>query len=249
MFHLKIFVAEFIGIFAFVFVGVSAAMTGAGLLAVALAYGFTLAIFTYAYGYISGAHFNPAVTFGLALHGRIQWGRAIVSYMVPQFLGAFCAAFLLSRYVGDISAGATTGTFAEHIPMRAMAVEAFLTFLLVNSILHTSLPGYGRHASAWTIGMTMTVCILAGGALTGASLNPARTFGIGVFTALSFTNVYTYIVYFFGPLIGSTLAVMAYNFFNGGIAEHEETSAPEKEPAAPMPAKKSAGKSPKAKRK
>ena len=104
MFNSKVFLAEFIGTFALIFIGAGAGIAGAGLVGVALAYGLVLAVFWYAYGHISGAHINPAVTFGLALNGTIKWGQAFVSYMLPQFLGALCAAFLLKTFVGDISA-------------------------------------------------------------------------------------------------------------------------------------------------
>ena len=72
MFNSKVFVAEFIGTFALVFIGAGAGMVGAGLVGVALAYGFTLAVFYYAYGHISGTHVNPALTFALALNNTIK---------------------------------------------------------------------------------------------------------------------------------------------------------------------------------
>ncbi len=68
----------------------------------------------------------------------------------------------------------------------------------------------------------MVVAILAGGPFTGASLNPARTFGPAIFSQPSISNIYTYIIYFFGPLIGSTLAVIVFNFLNGEEVEEVE---------------------------
>ena len=61
--------------------------------------------------------------------------------------------------------------------------------------------------------MTYAFAIMDGLPFTGASMNPARTFGPAIFALPSFSNVYTYVIYFFGPLIGSTLAVLVYNFF------------------------------------
>src|SRR5688572_29082808 len=138
MFNLKVFLAEFIGTFALVFIGAGAGITGAGLVAVALAHGLTIAVFVYAYGHISGTHINPAVTFALALNGTIKWGQAIF-YWIAQFAGSILAAYLLLNMVtplgGDITGGGTVGALmAQDIPhpIIAMIVEAVLTFLLVN---------------------------------------------------------------------------------------------------------------------
>jgi MIP family channel proteins len=227
MFNSKVFLAEFIGTFALVFVGAGAGIVQAGLLGVALAYGFTLAVFAYAYGHISGTHVNPAVTFGLALNGTIKWGQAIF-YWIAQFAGAILAAYLLKIFVesvgGTINAGATVGALTDKAPVMAMVVEAILTFFLVNTILHTAVAGKGGAFAGWAIGTTFAFAILVGGPLTGASLNPARTFGLAIFAAPSLTNVYTYVIYLFGPLIGSTLAVIVFNFFNGesDVEEIEE---------------------------
>ncbi len=243
MFNSKVFLAEFIGTFALTFVGVAAGMSGAGLVAVALAHGFTLAVFAYAYGHISGTHVNPAVTFGLALNGTIKWGEAVF-YWIAQFAGAIFAAFLLSKFVGDISGGATVGSLTTSNPIMAMVVEAILTFFLVNTILHTAVAGNGGKFAGWAIGTTLAFAILAGGPLTGASLNPARTFGPAIFSAPSLTNVNSYVIYLFGPLIGSTLAVIVYNFFNSTeeIVEAEivveETPVKAKKPTARKTTKK-----------
>jgi MIP family channel proteins len=225
MFNSKVFVAEFIGTFALVFIGAGAGMVNAGLVGIALAYGFTLAVFYYAYGHISGAHVNPAVTFALALNNTVKWGQAVF-YWIAQFAGAILAAWFLQfmavKLGGTIEGGATTGLLTEAQPVLAMIVEAILTFFLVNTILHTAVAGNGGNFAGWAIGATLTFAILGGGALTGASLNPARTFGPAIFVAPSYTNVYTYVIYFFGPLIGATLAVLVYNFLNGIGNEVEE---------------------------
>jgi MIP family channel proteins len=240
MFNSKVFLAEFIGTFALTFIGVAAGMSGAGLVAVALAHGFTLAVFAYAYGHISGTHVNPAVTFGLALHGMVKWGEAVF-YWIAQFAGAIFAAFLLHQFVGDISGGATVGSLTASNPIMAMVVEAILTFFLVNTILHTAVTGNGGNFAGWAIGTTLAFAILAGGPLTGASLNPARTFGPAIFSAPSFTNVNSYVIYLFGPLIGATLAVIVYNFFNSTPEVVEEVVEAEVVlEAAPVKAKRTA---------
>lgn len=225
MFNSKVFLAEFIGTFALVFIGAGAGIVNAGLVGVALAHGFTLAVFAYAYGHISGTHVNPAVTFALALNGTVKWGQAAF-YWIAQFAGAIFAAFVLKLAVeslgGDISAGATVGALTSAQPIYAMVIEALLTFFLVNTILHTAVAGKGGAMAGWAIGATLTFAILAGGPFTGASLNPARTFGPAVFSQPSFTDVYTYVIYFFGPLIGATLAVIVFNFFNETAEEDDE---------------------------
>src|SRR5204863_1426205 len=99
----------------------------------------------YTYGYISGSHINPAVTFGLALNNTIKWVDA-VGYWIAQFAGAIVAAYVLKIVVvsvnlGDIQGGATAGTLTESAPFIAMGIEIILTFFLVNTILHTAVAG------------------------------------------------------------------------------------------------------------
>lgn len=232
MFNSKVFIAEFVGTFALVFIGMAAGIVQAGLVGVALAHGLTLAVFAYAYGHISGTHVNPAVTFGLALNGTVKWGQAVF-YWIAQFAGAILAAFLLKVAVeslgADISGGATLGALTESQPIMAMVFEAILTFFLMNTILNTAVSGKGGALSGWAIGTTLVVAILAGGPFTGASLNPARTFGPAIFSQPSISNIYTYIIYFFGPLIGSTLAVIVFNFLNGEEVEEVEVDDEEME--------------------
>lgn len=217
MFNYKVFVAELIGTFALVFVGAAVGMYNAGLLAVALAHGLTLAVFAYAFGHISGTHINPAVTFGLALNGTIQWIEALV-YWVAQFAGALLAAFALNAAVGTVSAEAfgaaqTTGVLTEQFPYYALGVEALLTFFLVNTVLHTAVAGKGGPLAGWAIGTTLAIAILAGGPLTGASLNPARTFGPAAVAGTA-ANGMMYLIYFLGPLVGSAVAVAVFRLLN-----------------------------------
>lgn len=257
MFNLKVFVAEFIGTFALVFVGAAAGMYNVGLLGVALAHGLTLAVFAYAYGHISGTHINPAVTLGLASNGNIKWSDAVV-YWFAQFSGAALAAFLLRTFVSLIdvnafSATATTGVLTTDYPYHALAVEALLTFFLVNTVLHAAVDGKAGPLAGLAIGLTLTIAILAGGPLTGASLNPARTFGPALFTTSSggrdFLNPMLYLVYFVGPFVGSILAVLVYQLFKYEPAELEEFEEIEvveevvvEEPVVVEPVKKTARK-------
>ena len=217
MFNYKVFVAELIGTFALVFVGSSIGLYDAGLLAVALAHGLTLAVFAYVFGHISGTHINPAVTFGLALNGTVRWGEAAV-YWVAQFAGAVLAAFVLSSIVGLVNAEAfagaqTTGVLTQNFPYYAVVVEALLTFFLVTTVLHTAVAGKAGPMAGWAIGTTLAIAILAGGPLTGASLNPARTFGPAAVAGTARDGM-LYLVYFLGPLLGSAIAVGAYRLLS-----------------------------------
>lgn len=221
MFNYKVFVAELIGTFALVFVGAAAGIynagSNAGLLTVALAHGLTLAVFVYAFGHISGTHINPAVTFGLALNGTVKWTEALV-YWIAQLVGAILAAYALYAIVGTVSAEAftatqTTGVLTERFPYYALAVEALLTFFLVNTVLHTAVAGKGGPLAGWAIGTTLAIAILAGAPLTGASLNPARTFGPAVVAGAA-GNGMMYLIYFLGPLVGAAVAVAVYRLLN-----------------------------------
>jgi len=225
MFNSKVFLAEFIGTFALIFVGLSAGIVNSDLIGIAIAYGLTMAVFVYAYGHVSGAHFNPAVTFGLALNGTVKWAQAVV-YWVAQFAGAILAVFFLKTLVeslgADISGVVTVGALNEPQPILAMVVEAILTFFLLNTILQTMVNGKNSIFAGWAIGATLALATLIGIPFTGASLNPARTLSTAIFAAPSLTSVYTYVIYFFGPLLGATLAVIVSNFLNGTAEEVEE---------------------------
>ena len=237
MFNYKVFVAEFIGTFALVFVGSAAGVYGqsVGLLGIALAHGLTVAAFVYVYGHISGTHINPAVTLGLALNGTVKWTEALV-YWVAQFAGAVVAAFLLRTFLTPLSptafgGAATSGllTDATKFPFYyAMGLEALLTFFLVNSVLHAAVDGKAGQFAGLAIGITLTIAILAGGPLTGASLNPARSFGPALFTSVIKTGIHDYqnpmfyLIFFVGPFIGSLAAVLLYQFFKFEFVRSEE---------------------------
>lgn len=237
MFNSKVFVAEFIGTFALVFVGSAAGVYGQsmGLLGIALAHGLTLSAFIYVYGHISGTHVNPAVTLGLALNGTVKWTEALV-YWVAQFAGAVVAAFLLRTFLTVISPTAFTGaatsgllTDATKFPFYyAMGLEALLTFFLVNSVLHAVVDGKAGQFAGLAIGITYTIAILAGGPLTGGSLNPARSFGPAVFTSAldankpDIQNPMLYVIFFAGPFIGSIVAVLIYKLLKYEPATTED---------------------------
>jgi len=226
MFNSKVFVAEFIGTFALVFVGTGAGIVVSGdLVGVALGYGLTLAVFVYAYGHISGAHLNPAVTFGFALNGTVKWMQAVF-YWLAQFAGAILAVFFLKTLVeplgADINQIVTSGILTESQPILAMVLEAVLTFFLVNTFLYTMVEGKSGVFASWAIGATLAFTTMIGFLFTGDAMNPARTLAAAIFANPSLASVYTYVIYLFGPLLGSTLAVIIFNFFAGEAVEEED---------------------------
>ena len=173
----KELIAEFIGTFSLIFIGAGAAAVSDSLVAIALAHGLTVMAFTYAYGDISGTHINPAVTIGLLAGGQIKAGKA-VGYIIVQLLGGILGASALSYVLG-----AHAGALGATVPAsgigngQAFVLELFLTFLLVNSIYHSAVSGRAGNLAPVAIGLTLAACIMMGGPLTGASLNPARSLG------------------------------------------------------------------------
>lgn len=201
------FFAEVIGTFALVFVGAGVVAQGeAGLIGVAAAFGLVIATFVYLFGDLSGAHFNPAVTFSLALNGTVKWSQAIF-YWIAQFLGATLAAAALLFVFGDAGNGLGATVPAVGI-FQALLVEALLTFFLAQAVLFAAVEGLAGKRAGFVIGLTLFFAILMGGPLTGASLNPARSFGPAVFS----NNLDTFWIYLVGPLAGAALATGVYRF-------------------------------------
>jgi MIP family channel proteins len=204
--------AEFIGTFTLVFIGAGAmalVVSGAspgGLVGVALAHGLALVVIVYAWGAVSGGHVNPAVTFGLALTGRFPWVRA-VRYWIAQLLGAVAASYLLLVLIGRQGDLGMTMPSASVSPWQAIVIEAVLTFFLVTAVFASAVAGRNGNGAALAIGLVLTMDILMGGVLTGASMNPARSFG----PALVMGNLGDLYIYFIGPLLGGGVAALLYD--------------------------------------
>lgn len=202
--------AEGIGTFTLVFIGAGAgalaASSGAGIVGVALAHAIALSVIVYAWGAVSGAHVNPAVTFGVAIAGRMSWVQA-ARYWVVQLLGGALAALLLRSLIG------TEGSLGMTVPSpglatwRAVVIEAVLTFFLVTAVFGSAIAGRNGNAAGLAIGLVLGMDILMGGSLTGASMNPARSFGPAV-AMLDFSALP---IYFLGPLVGGGLAALVYD--------------------------------------
>ena len=203
-------IAEFIGTFALIFVGIGAIKTaGHDVVAVALAHGLTIAAFVSATMHISGGHLNPAVTFGVLCGGHISWADA-VRYWIAQLLGGVCAALiLLAVYDRGVIIAGTPQLAGNLTPGQGILVEAILTFFLVFVVHATGVDERGRRVAGLAIGSTITLDILFGGPLTGAAMNPARVFGPAV--AANFWPAHY--VYWLGPLLGGAAAGLVYRVF------------------------------------
>jgi aquaporin Z len=191
-------IAEFLGTFTLVFIGAFAvAVTGFGnanavVLVPALAHGLILVALAFAYGGISGGHFNPAVTVGMLVGGKIDIVKA-AAYIVVQLVAGIVAAFVLKFLLVDpTNFGATVGALTKDNVIQASVIEGILVFFLVSTIYQTAVHGRAGNVAAIAIGFTLAACILAGGYYTGASLNPARTLGPALASGdLSYVLPYT----------------------------------------------------------
>lgn len=198
----KVWLAEFIGTAALIFVGAGAGALGiGGLVGVALAHGLVLVGLAYAYGGVSGTHINPAVTLAVTLAGKLKWEQA-ARYWLAQMLGGAFGAGLLYVALGSGSSLGATLPAGSVTPLQAIVVEAVLTFLLATVVLRTAVQKDGTPFAGVAIGLTLAALILMGGPLTGASLNPARTFGPALFTG----NLASLWIYILGPFAGAALA-------------------------------------------
>jgi MIP family channel proteins len=201
-------IAEFIGTFALIFVGIGAIKTAGGqdTLAIALAHGLTIAAFVSATMHISGGHLNPAVTFGVVCSGHMTWAAAI-RYWIAQLLGGTAAALIcLSLFGHDVVVTGTPQLAINLTPAQGILVEAILTFFLVFVVHGTGVDERGRRVAGLAIGATITLDILFGGPLTGAAMNPARVFG----PALAAGFWKAHYVYWLGPMLGGALGGFVY---------------------------------------
>jgi aquaporin Z len=206
-------VAELIGAFALIFVGVGSIVftQGQDLLAVGFAHGLTIAIMASAVGHISGGHFNPAVTLGFLVTRRIVPAVAVV-YWLAQLSGAVLGALALRALfpsVANLDAGVPV--LSPTIDAAAgIGIEALLSFFLVWVIFATAVDEGGAFKSiaGLAIGLTITIDVLAAGPLTGAAMNPARAFGPELVQGIWDD----WWVYWIGPGIGAVVAALAYDW-------------------------------------
>lgn len=207
--------AEAVGTFLFFFIGAGAVVVNAGtdggvsLVGIALAHGLALGVLVSSLGAVSGGHFNPAVTLGVWIAGRITADRA-VSYVVAQLAGALLAGLALRAILPEsmwVPAQLGTPSLGLGIsPGAAIALEAILTMVLLFAVFGTAIDPRAPKIGGLAIGLAITADILIGGPLTGAAMNPARWFGPAVAGGF-LDNWYVWIA---GPAIGAAVAAALY---------------------------------------
>jgi aquaporin TIP len=211
-------VAELVGTFALIYVGVMVLVAGApavfqngtkDLVAVALAHGLTIGVMVSATMQISGGQLNPAVTVGLVTARKlpvIQAGTNIVAQILGGALGGWAAKASLGgasikNGIPALGQGVGTG--------RGILIEAILTFFLVFVVFGTGVDQrFGARLGGMAIGFTVAVDILAGGPLTGAAMNPARWLGPAIIQGTYADTA----VFLIGPVVGGVIAALVWSF-------------------------------------
>jgi MIP family channel proteins len=206
--------AELIGTFVLVFAGCGAIVVDAqshalGHLGVALAFGLVITAMIYAVGHVSGAHFNPAVSFAFALTRHFPWPR-VALYWGAQGAGALLAALFLRASLGNhASLGATLPSGSQ---AQSFVWEGLLTFVLMFVIMAVATDARAvGEAAAIAIGATVGLDALFGGPISGASMNPARSLGPAVVSG----NLHALWLYLAAPLVGAAAGALAYQLVRG----------------------------------
>lgn len=201
--------AEFIGTYAIVSAGCGAIMVNAQTgsvthVGVALTFGLIVTVMIAALGHISGAHFNPAVTIAFAMTGYFAW-REVVYYVLAQVLGAVLAALTLRGLIGNIAALGMT------IPSGSVA-QSFGLEVLLTAVLMVVIAAVATDAraagtpTALAIGFTVMLDALWGGAISGASMNPARSIGPAIISGV-WAGQWIYLI---APPLGACLGAWIY---------------------------------------
>lgn len=205
------YLAELLGTFILVALGslgilaVGGPTGAAEIIAIGFGFGFALLAGIWVVGHVSGAHFNPAVTLAFWADGRMSLADAI-GYWVAQFAGGAVASLVVWLAVGSRDAVASTATGYEELG-TAIVVEILLTAVFVWIVMSAGLRG-ALHAPG-AISLTLVGIHLVGIPFSGASVNPARSFGPAVVGA----DITQLGVYIYAPLIGALLAWGLYRLF------------------------------------
>ncbi len=197
------YLTEFIGTFFLVFtIGMSVIEPGAGALA-PLAIGSALMIMVYAGGHISGGHYNPAVTLGVFLRGKLE-AKEIIPYWISQFAGALVASALVSY----LKMGSEITPIVHNIP-KSLLVEFLFSFALVYVVLNvaTADATTGNSYFGFAIGFTVVVGAYAVGSVSGGAFNPAVALGISTMGLSSFGSIWIFLV---GNFAGAFVAAMIF---------------------------------------
>lgn len=220
------YIAEFIGPFALVFAGAGTiiATGGQNLVAIALAHGLAIGVMVAAAGHVSGGVYNPALTAGLWITGKLGTARAI-GYVIAQLFGGLVAAWVLKAVFPQEAIDAVrlgTPLLADGVnPGAGTLVELVTTFFLMYTVFGAAIDPRGPKATAGlAIGLAITTGVLVGGGLTGAAMNPARHFGPALASG-AWTHWW---VYWVGPILGAGIAAVVYN---GSLLSEREPRAAE----------------------
>jgi glycerol uptake facilitator len=189
----------------------------AGIGFVALSFGIVIAAVVYGFGAVSGAHINPAVTFALAVTGRFPW-REVVPYVLAQLAGAVGGGLLIVAAFGtgaaDLGGVGSTVLGPNVSYVSGTVAEALATFVLMFTIMAVAVdPRAEKGWAGLMIGLAVACAIVVFAPLTGASLNPARTFGPYLSSALfgADTSWEQFPLYCVGPLLGAVAAALVYD--------------------------------------
>jgi aquaporin Z len=210
-------IAEFIGTFFLVLAAAGGGMVAAlypGSISAAMkpaAVGLTIMAVILFMGKISGSHIDPAVTISFAARGDFPW-RRVPGYITVQIAGGFAAAGLLTLLVGVSSSNGGTYPGAQTLPLAAMFVEMLITFGLVTVVLGTAsgAQSVGMFA-ALAVGGYIAAAAMWAGALSGGSMNPARSIGPNIVGGAP-GPIWVYII---GPVVGGLLAVLLAYLLRG----------------------------------
>ncbi|HUR95757.1 MAG TPA: aquaporin [Gemmatimonadales bacterium] len=207
--------AELLGTFALIFIGVGSVASkyypdaNYGILGIAVAHAIVLSVMITATMAVSGGHLNPAVTIGL-LVARRTTAKTAVAYIVAQLAGGVLGALAVKAIfpVGvtrSISLG--TPSIAGNVQLsQAIGLEAILTFFLVSAVFGTCVNSEAPKVGGFGVGLVLLFDIIVGGPVTGAAMNPARAFG----PALVSGQWVAHIVYWIGPILGAIVAALLW---------------------------------------
>lgn len=218
------FTAETLGTFVLVFFGCGAAVySGGDLVATALTFGLTVVVMAYAVGRISGGHFNPAVTLGAVLGGRLPWNQVGI-YMAAQLLGGLLAGAMLFGLGNGFEGFSAEGNMGQNFFgdqgsgyawWAALLVEILLTAIFLWIILAVTDERNEVNAvmGPLAIGLALAMIHFVAIPLTGTSVNPARSIGVGVFAGTdAIVQLWLFVV---APLVGAAIAGLTYPLLFG----------------------------------
>jgi aquaporin Z len=227
--------AEFLGTFLLVFGGCGAAILaatfltddnvqlGIGFLGVSLAFGLSVLVGAYAFGHVSGGHFNPAVTIGLAIAKRFEW-KGVLPYIVTQIVAASVAGAVLFAIANGkpgfsaVESGFASNGYGDRSPggyglVAGLIIEIVITAIFVYIILGATDDRAPRGLAPIAIGLGLTVVILVAIPVTNASVNPARSLGVAWLAGTAaLSQMWLFIV---APITGAVIAGASYGLITG----------------------------------